>query len=87
MSHRSNEDIVRQNVADQFRSLIDRFGGSSMPRDPEMETHVKVAFEAWQAGEDDSSTSLLLDVLIRLIHERSNPEGFASMRKIFGPIQ
>jgi hypothetical protein len=87
MSHRSDEDIVRQNVADQFRSLIDRFGGPSMPRDPEMEAHVQVAFEAWQAGQNDSSTSLLLDVLVRLINERSNPEIFTSMRKIFGPIQ
>jgi hypothetical protein len=61
---------IRDNVEAGFRAIEERIQSSSIPLSPEIERHIRAAFEVWLAGNCDLATSLLLDVLIRMYDDR-----------------
>ena len=69
MRQPSDDQRIQENARDGFRSLVERMQSAGTPR-PEVEEKIYVAFETWKKGKKDITTSLLLDVLIKLYEER-----------------
>ena len=61
---------IRNNVEAGFRGILSLIELSARQSRPEVEGKITVASEAWQAGQGDLATSLLLDALIKVYEEK-----------------